>query len=111
MVENGQRSSVKNGRSADSEIQIFRNFQIVVEDIGAGIDNGFEGCGVSLKIRNENLYFDVPLRSFEVLDELCKPGGPPVRKIVPGDGCDNHIGQVHPENSLGYSGGFIFAEV
>lgn len=85
----------------DSRIEGFDGFQVVIEDIRCGLENGFESLWISPEIRDQN--FDSRPRTFgpDLADRLGEERGPSVPQIVACHRSDDSVIQVESDHGLG----------
>ena len=90
----------------DGFLQAFDRLDVVIEDVGTGVEDGVEIAGPALQIGDEN--FDAAGR-VEVADCADRPGpdgGPAVFEFIAGDGGDHAVAEFHPGDGFGHPCGF-----
>jgi len=79
----------------------------MVQNMGAGVNDGLQGRETSLKVWYEDLHFGIGCLLLGRPEHFCKVSGATIRKIIPGYGCDDHMAQSHPFDSFRHTGGFF----
>ena len=95
------------GTGADEGGEAFDRFEVVVEDVGAGIHDHLQRPIAVVEIGNEDFDDDAGIDLTDRADRFAEMLGSTVFEIVASDGGDDDVFEVHAAGSLGDPSGLI----
>ena len=104
--EHFQRGRVLRARTHQRG-QPLDGFQVVVENLGAGVEHGFQTIALRVEIRHEHLDDDARVHRAHRADRLREVVRAAVPQVVPRDGGDDDVFEPEPLDGLGHALGFV----
>ena len=89
---------------ADVVVEVWCGFQIVIEYVGLGVENGLQCILVTLEIGDEDFYSTVWENVSDSRDGRGKVCGPAIWQVVAGDGCNDNVLEFKASRGLGHAG-------
>lgn len=99
------------GLGADGAVEAADGFHVVVEDVGAGVEDELKGGGVAGEVGDEGFDAGGGTSLADGADGLGPDGGTPVGQFVAVDGSDYEVAKIQDTGGLGDAAGFIRIEV
>lgn len=106
LFQDGKRALVFR-TGTDERGEAFDGFEVVVEDVGAGVHDELEGPVAVVEIGDEDFDDDAGIDLADGADGFAEMLGSTVFKVVAGDGGDNDVLEVHAAGGFGDAGWFI----
>ena len=101
------KGAVVGGPMADRRGEATDGFQVVVEDVGLGGKDDFQGEIPVQEVRDQDLDGDSRVELADLLDGLAEVFGSAVLEIVAGHGGDDDVLEPHPAGGLCDARGFV----
>lgn len=98
------------GAGADEGGEAFDGFEVVIEDVGAGVHDHMKGPVAIVEIRDEDLDDDAGIDAADGGDGVPKMCGSAIAEIIPGDCGDDDVLEIHAGGGLGDAVRFIGLE-
>ena len=95
------------GAAADERGEALDGFEVVIEDVGAGVDDGLEGVIAAVEVRDEDFDDDAGVFAADGFDGACEVEGTAVLEVVAGDGGDDDMIEVHAFGGFGDAVWFV----
>ena len=95
------------GAAAHERGEALHGFEVVIEDVGLGLEHGEEGVVLAVEVGHEDLDGDAGLGGAHGFDGLCEVIRATVHDVVTSDGGDDDVVQLHALHGLGHALGFV----
>ncbi len=95
---------------ADGALEPFDRFEVVVEDVGLGVEDGVEGFGLAAKIGDEDFDGGLGIAVADGANGGGPDAGATIEQVVAGDGGDDGVAETHFGDGIGDTGGFAEIE-
>ena len=105
-LQDGERALVL-GTGADERGEAFDGFEVVIEDVRAGVHDQLESPVAVVEIGDEDFDDDVGVDLADGADGFAEVFGTAVLEVIASDGGDDDVLEVHPVGGLGDAGGFV----
>jgi len=109
VLEDGAGAVVA-GLDADGFLETFNGFQVVVKNVGLGVEDGVEVVELALPIGREDFDGGLGIAVADGADGGGPDGGTAIGEFVAGDGGDDAVAQAHFRDGIGDAGGFAEVE-
>ena len=110
VAEHGEAALVA-GLHADGLLEALDGLDVVVEDVGLGVEHGVEVVGAALPVGGEHLDGALRVAVLGGADGGGPDAGAAVLQVVAGDGGDDAVAEAHLGDGVGDAGGLAQIEL